>query len=130
MKTIKVKILIAVVLICSVSFALVGCGKQSDTIDMIKMNSQMAEAQALSINETPKNYVGKTILAEGRYNTNHGVNYIYIKCVSCPLDVPLRIEYTSYPSLDKKIKIEGVFKKHDSGSYYYIEVSSLTTIGG
>lgn len=109
-------------------------------IDLIHMSDTMAKAQITDMTENnPEKYVGKTVLAQGRYyyinnaRMNLMDHYLLIgdelTCCAQLLEFVLEdgVFPDSYPQLDGPLTVEGVFQAVEtpSGTVYAIVTDHL-----
>jgi hypothetical protein len=126
----------ALLFVCCVIFT--ACGKGGteigDRIDLTTMNSNIVYSYVNEmVNNNPKKYVGKTIVAAGQYDKTtvggNTYNFVVIADALACCAQGIEFEYSgSLPDINAKIKIEGVYESYNEGkrTYYHIVVTEFT----
>ena len=139
------KLLVILTLLALLS-ALAGCGADASEqaanavdVDLTALSTTMLYSEVSNMNQTPENYMGKTVKIRGTYNYYHDPNSgnDYFNCLvsdataccSAGIEFVLTDDYSfpdDYPQQDAQICVMGTFDTYMEGQNRYCTLRNAT----
>ena len=102
-------------------------------VDLTKMSATMVYSEVLNMNQTPLNYLGKTVRMEGAFSVVEANNNRYFACIikDATACCAQGIEFTwagshsypdDYPEENEDITVTGTFSTYKEGEQTYIQL--------